>query len=146
MRPFAIWAVACVVTTAGLTGVHAQGTGDKLTNDKIIRAMNEVQSELQTCLVYYTVVKQCLGDRDAALSKATQATVDHLTNFSIQMGQSIGLTNDAMLSRIQMMTKEQMGLINGNCINIASLYQRHAMRCKQVVENGDSILAEHLKK
>ena len=36
-------------------------------------------------------------------------------------------------------------LVNNDCINISSPLRRYGLRCKQVVENPDSIFSEYVK-
>ena len=36
-------------------------------------------------------------------------------------------------------------LVNNDCINISSLLRRYGLRCKQVVENLDSVFSEYMK-
>lgn len=118
-----------------------QGELDK----KLRYAMNELQGEMITCVAYYRIGKECLGDKEPQLSRDMQTSTDHLIDLSGRVGKAIGLTDDAMLSRLKLSMKEQMSLMNNNCINIASLLERHAMRCKKVVQDADAILAEYLK-
>jgi len=63
----------------------------------------------------------------------------------MKIGTSIGMTQDAMASRIRNEMTSMRTLMNEDCINVSSLLSRHAMRCKQVAENPDSVLAEYLQ-
>jgi hypothetical protein len=113
---------------------------------KTLTALNNVQHEMTVCVSYYSIVKSCAGNQDEGLSVHTQKTVDVLTARLIKLGGTIGMTQDAMLSRLKTAQDEQQGLINNNCVNMSSLYQRHAARCKLVTENGDAVLDEYLKR
>lgn len=115
-------------------------------NEKLANALNNVQSEMSECIAYYTNVAVCIKGRDAALSDSTQKTIDALTLTAVKLGRSIGMTQDAMMSRLTMYQGQQRELVQNNCANMSSLFTRHAARCKQVVENGDSILDEYLKR
>jgi hypothetical protein len=95
---------------------------------------------------YYSLVKECVGTKDPTLAAQTQKTVEVLSSRLVKLGSSIGMTQDAMLARLKMMQNEQRQLVNNNCVNMSSLFTRKAARCKQVVENGDSILNEYLHK
>jgi hypothetical protein len=115
-------------------------------DEKTTYGMNNLQTEMTVCAVYYSQVKACVGGESKVFADSTQATVDHLSTFLVKIGRSIGMSRDAIMSRMQMVQDEQSKLIQGNCINMASLYKRHAERCKIVVENGDSILKEYMDK
>jgi hypothetical protein len=108
--------------------------------------LNNVQSEMSDCLAYYANIKACVGTQDKELSEGTQKTLDALTLMAVKVGQSAGMTPDAMMSRLAMFQNEQRELIKGNCANMSSLFTRHAARCKKVVQNGDAILDEYLKR
>jgi len=70
----------------------------------------------------------------------------NLSKLSIDVGSGIGMTTDAMLSRLEIQINQQKELIKNNCVNISSLFSRHSDRCKRVVENGDSILLEYMER
>jgi hypothetical protein len=109
-------------------------------------ALNSVQAEMSDCLAYYANIKACVGTQDKELSEGTQKTLDALTLMAVKVGQSAGMTQDAMLSRLAMFQNEQRELIKGSCANMSSLFTRHAVRCKKVVQNGDAILDKYLKR
>lgn len=131
-------AVLCGVVTS--TPAAAQDA-----DTKVLGALNNLHSEMITCLAYYSIFKQCLGKSDP-LYNATDKIIDHLTSFSIRVGDTIGMTQDAMASRVQIQMDQQMNLIQKNCVNISSLLSRHGARCKQVVESGDTILNDYMKR
>jgi len=99
---------------------------------------------MSTCYAYYNLMGQCIGNQDPALAQQSNKTAGHLIGVLHPLGRGIGMTDDAMKSRLLLEIKQMQGEINDNCINVSSLLARHAMRCKQVVENGDSILKEYL--
>jgi hypothetical protein len=61
------------------------------------------------------------------------------------IGRSIGMTQDAMASRLSNEMTMMKTLTNSDCVNASSLLNRYAIRCKQVLENPDSILTEYMK-
>jgi hypothetical protein len=128
-----IFAVAILMSS----GAFAQ-------DEKTQAALNNVRSEMSECMSYYSLVKECVGTKDQTLAAQTQKTVEVLSSRLVRLGSSIGMTQDAMLARLKMMQDEQRQLVNNNCVNMSSLFSRKAARCKQVVENGDSILDEYL--
>jgi hypothetical protein len=114
--------------------------------DKTTYALNNLQMEMTVCAVYYSQVKACVGGESQELNVSTQKTVDMLTKQLFNVGKTIGVSQDAMLSRLQMAQDDQNKLLQGNCINMASLFTRHADRCKIVVENADVVLKEYMSK
>jgi hypothetical protein len=107
------------------------------------RALNNVQHEKSTSYGYFNLVANCIGDQDP-LAQQYKKLADHLIGILHPMGRGIGMTDDAMSSRLLLEIKKMQGVMNNNCINVSSLFGRHATRCKQVVENGDAILDEYL--
>ena len=101
---------------------------------------------MSRCIAYNTIVASCVRSRDAALADQYDKVAEHLLLLSNQIGQSIGMSQDAMNSRMTVEWSEMDRLIQHNCMNISSLTSRYAFRCKQVIENGDSILSEYLNK
>jgi hypothetical protein len=116
------------------------------TEDNTVDALNNLQMEITVCAAYYGQVKACVGPQNEALSVSTQKTIDLLTKQLFNVGKTIGVSQDAMLSRLQMAQDEQNELLKGDCINMASLFTRHADRCKIVVEHSDVILNEYMSK
>lgn len=111
-------------------------------------AMNCLHAEMTTCLAYYNIRKQCTppGHDSGVTEKANSFAIEHLTKFAFMVGSGICMTNNAMLTRLEMSIKEQRNLTEDSCVNFDSLIRRHSERCKTVVENGDAILDECLKK
>jgi len=101
---------------------------------------------MSVCIAYYMLVQECVQKDDPDLGAEYARVTEHLLNFSVQLGNTIGMTEDAMTSRITIGQDQMRGLIQNNCVNISSLLGRHSNRCKQVVENGDSILLEYLER
>jgi hypothetical protein len=115
-------------------------------DDKMTYALNNLQMEMTVCAAYYSQVKACVGGESESLSVATQKTVDVLTKQLFDVGKTLHISQDAMLSRLQMAQDDQNKRLKGDCINMASLFTRHADRCKVVVENADVVLNEYLGK
>jgi hypothetical protein len=113
------------------------------------QALNNLQHEMTTCVVFYGIIRQCLINRgrseDAQVIQQTTAAGDQVLKDAMKIGTSIGMTQDAMASRIRNEMTSMRTLMNEDCINVSSLLSRHAMRCKQVAENPDSVLAEYLQ-
>jgi hypothetical protein len=115
--------------------------------ERMIDALNNVQGEMVACMAYYSIVKQCFAQEpDRTLYDQTSQIFDRLNGLSVKVGKTIGMTADAMLARLQMNLDEQMQLTGKSCLNISSLFVRYSDRCKQVVENADSILLQYLNR
>jgi hypothetical protein len=102
-----------------------------LAEDKTTYALNNLQMEMTVCAVYYSQVKACIG-RDNL-----KKTIGVLTKRLFDIGKTLGASQDAMLSRLQMAQDDENKLLKGT---------RHADRCKIVVETPDTILKEYLDK
>jgi hypothetical protein len=114
--------------------------------DNTLYALNNLQMEMTVCAAYYSQVKACVGPQHEGLSVSTQQTLDLLTKQLFSVGKTINISKDAMLSRLQMAQDEQNKLLKGDCINMASLFTRHADRCKVVVEHADVVFNEYMSK
>jgi hypothetical protein len=114
--------------------------------DKTIDALNNLQMEMTVCAAYYGQVKTCVEGQNEALGATAQQAIDVLTRRLFNVGKALGISQDAMLSRLQMAQDEQNKLLKGDCINMASLFTRHADRCKIVVDNADVVVKEYMSK
>lgn len=110
------------------------------------RALNNVQHEMSTCVAFYTFMRGCVAQRDPTLTATTDQIIQRLTVSKASVGQSIGMTLDAMRSRSQMELDNMTALTNNSCTNVSSLMHRHLNRCRMVVENPDSIFLEYLNR
>ncbi len=62
------------------------------------------------------------------------------------VGKRIGMTTDAMPSRLKMALEDQAKLTEGKCVNFASLLTRYADRCKLLGEHPEAVFHEYMKK
>jgi hypothetical protein len=108
-------------------------------------ALNNLQHEMSRCIAYQMIVAECVTARDPNLAAEYDKVAKHLFEFAFRVGSTIGMTEDAMTSRVVIERIEMQNLIQNDCVNISSLYSRHALRCKEVVEDGDSVLLEYLE-
>jgi hypothetical protein len=115
------------------------------TDEQVNQALNNVQHEASTCIAYYTIVQVCIEKDDPDLGEKLAETRKYLIDFAMKVGDTVGMTNDAMVSRVLIEQQRMQSLVRKDCVNISSLLARHAYRCKQVVENGDSVLLEYLE-
>lgn len=131
----------------GIFLVSATAAFAQAVSDKETRALSNVQHEMSTCVAYYSIVQQCMERSNFTEgAQRHKQVVEQLILHAVKVGSSIGMTMDAMRSRIQIESDQQQTLIRDNCSNTSSLYTRHADRCKRVVENPDSILIEYMSR
>ena len=95
------------------------------------------------------MMRQCIINRgrpkeDGKLIQDTDGAIDRLLKEATSLGLSLRMTKDAMSARMVNDRATMRELINNDCINASSLLHRYAARCKQAVENPDSILADHM--
>jgi hypothetical protein len=114
------------------------------------QALNNVQHEMTTCAAFYGIMHQCLATRtppeDAPMFENMTSATAHLLKQMLSTGRAIGMTVDGITSRLDTETATLQSLMNNNCGNASSLVPPYAARCKQVVEDPDSILTEHLSR
>jgi hypothetical protein len=130
-----VWIAVCLLASSAAVA-----------EEKTTYTLNNLQMEMTVCAAYYSQMKACIGAQNESLNVSTQKTVDLPTKQLFNVGKNIGVSQDAMLSRLQMAQDEQTKLLKGDCINIASLFARHADRCKLVVENANAVLKEYMSK
>jgi hypothetical protein len=135
------------ILTIGIFLVSATTAFAQAVSDKETRALSNVQHEMSTCVAYYTLIQQCM-ERSSFTEGAQRhkQVAEQLILQAVKVGSTIGMTMDAMRSRIQIKSERQHTLIQSNCSNTSSLYSRYADRCKRVVENPDSILIEYMSR
>jgi hypothetical protein len=114
-----------------------------------IAVFDDVHFEIANCAAYYAITQQCFSGSDKqseSYRKEVDAIIGILNKASFEIGSKIGMTQDAMLSRFKMVLDEHKKHLAGSCVNLSSLYVRHANRCKQVAENPMSIVSEYMAK
>jgi len=120
---------------------------DTLTPQQI-NALNNLQEEYTTCSYYYRLQISCATPE---WKEKLEAQLDPIMKLcdraAIRIGNGIGMTKDAIEQRLRRVAAD-MGRATNNsvCINMDSLYARYQTRCKQLLENPDAILDEHLRK
>jgi hypothetical protein len=100
-----------------------------------LRAMNAEQGRLSTCVAYFQVAKTCLGNQDSVVSSNLEEHAKYMFMVSHTFGAQIGMSEDAMLSRLRLEHTEMMELMKSSCLNISSLLQRHAGECGKIIKS-----------
>jgi hypothetical protein len=105
-----------VLALLGSNGAVAQGL-----DQKTIRAFNNLQEEMTTCMAYYMFGQACMKDQmTPETTQRAAAAFNALNESSFEIGQSLGMTVDAMISRLEMSAGEMRRLTNNSCINFSS--------------------------
>ena len=115
-------------------------------DQKTIRALNNLHDEMLACIAYYTIGHACTKDQvPPEITESTTAAIESLTEGSYEIGQMLGMTDDAMTSRLKMRADEMRRLANDSCVNFSSLLNRYADRCQRVTQSPDPIFDEYMK-
>jgi hypothetical protein len=111
-------------------------------------ALSNLQSELTTCGAFYLAAEQCLRNTPGQQETADvyRGAANAMLQNAIAMGRSIGMTEDAIVSRFKLLSDDMMNLMQRNCSNIDSLTSRHQERCQAVYKDPQSIAAEYRAK
>jgi hypothetical protein len=128
----------------GMCIMPAHGQEQSL-SDKEKTAWNNVQQELTKCVVFFQFGKTCAPD-DATPESVARVSkmIDYFDAMAIEVGNRIGMTEDAMQSRLKMELDEQNKLLQGSCVNYPSLMERHIKQCKIVGEHPEQVYFEYL--
>jgi len=116
-------------------------------SERETQAWNNVQEELTACAAYWNVAKTCAPE-DAKADELRQVDriIDHMNTLALKVGSRIGMTQDAMVSRLKMAIEDQAKLIQGKCVNFSSLMVRHLDRCKSLGDHPEAAFREYMKK
>jgi hypothetical protein len=134
---------AAATVTASLLSLASPAMAQ--TDEQATYALKSVQYEASRCIAFYDITGQCFqNDNIPDVTVKMIKTPERLIELALKIGRSIGMTDAAMFSRIATEEREMLVLIESNCINHSSLVARYGARCKQLVEEGDSIFLEYL--
>jgi hypothetical protein len=84
-------------------------------------------------------------NRESELEQVDR-NIDHFDGLAFVTGTTVGMTKDAMLSRLKMALEDQAKLTEGKCVNFASLLTRYAAYCKVPGENPEAVVREYMAK
>jgi len=137
--------VRILITLMFIIAVSTTAQADS-ERDKNIKALNNLQHEMTTCVAFYAISRECMFKKDDPDTDKIDKITKTLSSHFVEIGVGIGLSQDAITSRLHMEMDKMTELLNKNCMNISSLLDRYALRCKKITENPDSILHEYLQK
>jgi hypothetical protein len=69
-----------------------------------------------------------------------------MDTLAFVIGSRIGMTQDAMVSRLRMAIEDQAKLIQGKCVNFSSLMVRHLDRCQSLGDRPEAGFREYMNK
>jgi hypothetical protein len=114
---------------------------------KEITAWNKVQYDMTQCAAVWYRLKACApGSAESEEIKQAEQTADHFLELAIGVGTEIGMTHDAINSRLKIATEDQTKLIEGKCINFSSLAARYLTRCKALGEHPEATFQEYMNR
>jgi hypothetical protein len=108
----------------------------------MIWALGEVGEELQTCSVYFTVVSGCLGHQRPDVSESYVQGARKLALLGASSKQSAGVSQEAYLAFSDVLFKDMMKSMGGNCTNIAVLLKKYMNFCQRLSQDADPRLKE----
>jgi hypothetical protein len=110
------------------------------------RAVNELSGELLECSVYFTISAECMrghpDPRVPSIIKKYEEASTTAGGKAMMVGRIVGLTDDAVASRMKLIQNEMMKSIKDNCVNIAVLLERYANFCPGLLQDMDPRLNE----
>lgn len=137
-----------LVVLIGLMGWGRSASSQITSADDLRRLLNNAHQDMTDCIAYFKITAQCL----AQTPKFSQSAVgygqaaDALLEKSFILGKEVGLSDDAMQSRLKLAVDDMMGLLQSNCVNISSLLSRHSERCIAVARDPLKPLTDALPK
>jgi hypothetical protein len=109
--------------------------------------LNNVQMEYSVCVAFYNNMKTCAPKAMAAeAQQKLEPIIKSLLARALQIGQDIGMSNDAIAARFKTVSDDQVTKMKKSCDNLPVINGEHATRCIQLRNNPDSILEEYLKR
>lgn len=133
MRAFAVTLLALYLSAGAAT---AQ------TEQEMIWALGEVGEEQQVCSVYFTVISGCLGHQRPDLSERYLQAAQRLALLGASGKQSAGVSQEAYLAFSDVLFKDMMKSMGGNCTNIAVLLKKYMNFCQRLSQDADPRLKE----
>jgi hypothetical protein len=135
------------IVLALLVSINTAWAQDAKLSNNEFTAWSAVQEELTSCTAYWQRFKACAPENapKAELEKVDRI-IKQFSDLSFDVGNKIGMTVDAMLSRLTMAIEEQNKLTGDKCVNFASLTTRYLTRCKALAEKPDATFREYMAK
>jgi hypothetical protein len=133
----------CLAGCAALLVSPTAGTAQDV--QRLQTAMNNVQQEMVECTSYYYTFSTCIGNSDKKTMDGMRGIADQFLERSAQVAGAIGMTTDAVASRLKMAQQDQFNLIKKDCVNISSLISRYQDRCELIWRDFKAVVNEYMK-
>ena len=108
-------------------------------DQRVLCVLDRMQQEMSVCIAYQIVVAGCVDRQSSATARAR---ADYLIAFASTLGATVGLTQEALLARIEHAGRQIKETISGDCGRVDSLHHSYGERCQQVAQLGNDVLAE----
>jgi hypothetical protein len=129
-----------------LTSGSALAQETKLSG-KEVTAWNNVQEEITQCAAFWQFFRACTpeGVKNEDAEQA-ERIAKYFSDLAVDIGVKIGMTQDAMVSRLKMVMEDQAKLTKGKCVNFSSLGARYTARCKALGEHPETVFLQYMNK
>lgn len=138
-KRWGLWAVAVYLGVCG--SAHAQDE-----NARARRALSNTHQEIARCVVFFHIGADCIGSQNPDLSRQLEGNSSRLFELATNMGQQMGMSLDATVSRVRGEAEEMQNLMQHSCSNVSSITNRYANRCGIIARNADKIFLEYYNK
>lgn len=116
-------------------------------SDNEITAWDSVQYDVTQCAAFWQLFRTCAPDSATGEEKQqAERIAKYFSDLALTIGVKIGMTPDAMISRLKMAIEDQAKLTEGKCVNFSSLAIRYTARCKAIGEHPEVAFHEYMNK
>lgn len=98
-------------------------------------SMNNLHETLTDCATFYSIGAMCVGSSDPALHQRMVKAQGNVEEMAALIGEGLGMSQDAMLSRVKLRSSAMLNLMENKCINFGSIIRRYAAMCKAASED-----------
>jgi hypothetical protein len=137
------WAMIAFLLISG----SALARSTKL-SEREVTAWNNVQQEITYCAAFWQIFRACAPDGTKAEEvQQAERVAKYFSDLAFVIGTKIGMTQDAMVSRLKMAMEDQSKLTEGKiCVNFSSLAVGYTARCKVLGDHPDGAFRDHMNK
>jgi hypothetical protein len=117
-------------------------------SERAVTAWNNVQQEITYCAAFWQIFRAC-APAAAKADEVQQAerVAKYFSDLAFVIGTKIGMTQDAMMSRLKMAMEDQSKLTEGKiCVNFSSLAVRYTARCKVLGDHPEAAFRDYMNK
>lgn len=134
-----------IIGMLSATPVYAQTADPKA--DKLMKFGNNFSHENAICGAYALFVHQCLKSKESSDPLAAQYWTlgNNYLERAEQTGKVIGLSQKALMARVETAIEEMKDDTENSCVNISVLFRKHAKMCKALYDDGPQRLQRAVK-